>query len=82
MKTLDRIEQAANIYALNHSSAPDKETPDWIVVDYTTGARYWYNKAIEEYYEAIDKWLQDEKIAPNRVQVMMKIDELRKSMKI
>jgi hypothetical protein len=37
MKTLD---EAAIEYARNHSKAPDKETPDWIIADFKAGAEY------------------------------------------
>jgi hypothetical protein len=37
MKTLD---EAAIEYARNHSNAPDKETPDWIITDFKAGAEY------------------------------------------
>lgn len=35
-----RIEQEAKLYAKNHSAAPDKETPDWIITDFMNGAEY------------------------------------------
>lgn len=35
-----RIEQEAKVYAKNHSAAPDKETPDWIITDFMRGAEY------------------------------------------
>lgn len=36
----ERIEQEAKLYAKNHSAAPDKETPDWIITDFCGGAEY------------------------------------------
>lgn len=38
-----RIEEAARHYAVNHSAAPDKETPDWIMTDFKAGAEYQMN---------------------------------------
>lgn len=34
------LEKAAFNYAVNHSSAPDKETPDWIITDFKAGANW------------------------------------------
>jgi hypothetical protein len=34
------LEQAAKAYARDHSAAPDKETPDWIIADFIAGANY------------------------------------------
>lgn len=35
-----RIEETAKLYAIEHSAAPDKETPDWIITDFRSGAEY------------------------------------------
>lgn len=42
-----RIDQQAREYAIHHSSAPDKETPDWIIRDWTAGATL-YAERVEE----------------------------------
>ena len=34
------LEREAKEYAVHHSSAPDKETPDWIITDWLAGANY------------------------------------------
>jgi hypothetical protein len=38
-----RIEEAARHYAVNHSVAPDKDTPDWVMTDFKAGAEYQMN---------------------------------------
>lgn len=40
-----RIDKDAVEYATKHSSAPDKETPDWIIADYKAGATVWAERA-------------------------------------
>lgn len=47
----ERIAKEAVEYATKHSSAPDKETPDWIIADYKAGATAW-----AELVEALEKW--------------------------
>lgn len=39
----DFVDKEANVYARDHSSAPDKETPDWIISDFTSGATFMHN---------------------------------------
>jgi hypothetical protein len=39
IKMKELLQQKALEYARNHSSAPDKETPDWIITDYLAGAK-------------------------------------------
>lgn len=34
------LNEAAREYARDHSAAPDKETPDWIIDDFKAGARW------------------------------------------
>src|SRR6185437_11920610 len=34
------VEKAAFDYAVHHSAAPDKETPDWIIADFKAGAEW------------------------------------------
>lgn len=48
MTTKERIEQDAKKYAINHSAAPDKETPDWIIQDFVSGAKSERNITIDE----------------------------------
>lgn len=48
-----RIEKEAVEYATKHSSAPDKETPDWIIADYKAGATAWAERA-EKLREALE----------------------------
>ena len=36
----EEIDKAAREYAEKHSSAPDKETPDWIINDFKAGAKW------------------------------------------
>lgn len=35
-----QFEEAAREYARNHSQAPDKETPDWIIQDFLAGCEH------------------------------------------
>jgi len=41
----EEIEKAAYDYAVHHSSAPDKETPDWIMADFKAGIE-WLKKEL------------------------------------
>lgn len=34
------IENAAREYAIHHSAAPDKCTPDWIIADFKAGVKW------------------------------------------
>lgn len=34
------VEKAAREYAMHASKAPDKETPDWIITDFKSGAKW------------------------------------------
>lgn len=36
----EELDKAAREYAEKHSSAPDKETPDWIINDFKSGAKW------------------------------------------
>lgn len=36
----NEIDKAAREYATHVSKAPDKETPDWIVTDFKSGAKW------------------------------------------
>lgn len=42
------IDKAAMEYATHASSAPDKETPDWIITDFKAGAK-WESEHGESY---------------------------------
>lgn len=53
MTTLERIQDDARKYAIVHSAAPDKDTPDWIVSDYMAGAKSERNKTIDEAIEQV-----------------------------
>jgi hypothetical protein len=56
---LDRV---ALDYAIQHSSAPDKDTPDWIIADFKAGytlASERYKKELEERDKEIER-LKDE----------------------
>jgi hypothetical protein len=41
--------EAAIKYAKDHSMAPDKETPDWIINDFINGAHKGYSLAMEQH---------------------------------
>lgn len=47
------IDKAAFEYATHASSAPDKETPDWIITDFKAGAK-WERQNGESYKLLID----------------------------
>ena len=38
--TDEEIEEAARVYAIDHSSAPDKDCPVWIIADFKAGAKF------------------------------------------
>lgn len=42
-----KIDESAKEWARNHSSAPDKETPDWIETDFRGGAEFGYRLGLE-----------------------------------
>lgn len=58
--TPEEIEKAAFDYAVKHSSAPDKETPDWIIADFKAGVKWAMERYASQFYseeqvlEAID----------------------------
>lgn len=55
-KTLERIEDDARKYAKTHSSAPDKETPTWIITDFTAGAKSERNKVLDDAISDIESY--------------------------
>ena len=57
-----RIEEDAKIYARDHSAAPDKETPDWIISDYKSGATSEAKRALV----LLEALFEITKIAKNR----------------
>lgn len=40
---MDELDNAAREYAVHASTAPDKETPDWIITDFKAGANWAQN---------------------------------------
>ena len=40
MITKEQIEKASKEWAIKHSNAPDKDTPDWIECDFKGGANW------------------------------------------
>lgn len=39
----EEIEKTAKKYAIEHSNAPDKYTPDWIMADFKAGVKFILN---------------------------------------
>lgn len=39
----EEIEKTAKKYAIKHSNAPDKDTPDWIMADFKAGVKFILN---------------------------------------
>jgi len=56
--TNKEIEKAAYDYAVHHSSAPDKETPDWIMADFKAGIE-WIKKLLISYGEYVKECSDD-----------------------
>jgi hypothetical protein len=56
---MNQFEEAAREYARNHSQAPDKETPDWIIQDFLAGCEYAAPKwiSVEERTPANNEWV-------------------------
>src|SRR5436190_2003582 len=52
------IDKAALEYAQKHSSAPDKETPDWVIADFKAGAK-WYANEIEQLLIDLEEYFDD-----------------------
>lgn len=59
------FEKAAREYAAKHSSAPDKETPDWIINDFLAGCEHAYS---------IDKWISVKDQLPEYMQTVLIYD--------
>ena len=51
------IEKAAKKWAIDHSNAPDKETPDWIECDFKAGANFVNEKQLTTLEQSDDKRL-------------------------
>lgn len=65
-----RIEQEAKLYAKNHSAAPDKDTPDWIVSDYMAGAKSERNKTIDEAIDIVTDYQDYNPLIIERLKAM------------
>lgn len=59
MTEQEKINEAAIKYATEKSSAPDKETPDWIIQDFKAGASYYEKECMPgmmvEFLEWVDR---------------------------
>lgn len=70
MTTLERIQDDARKYAIIHSEAPDKDTPDWIINDFMAGAKSERNKTIDEAIDIVTDYQDYNPLIIERLKAM------------
>jgi hypothetical protein len=82
------LDKAALEYAKNHSAAPDKETPDWIIADFKAGIKWLATELeqllidLEEYFdERSDADFYNERYVPNEeMQLLSRIQDIQEKL--